>query len=159
MNILAPFTNNIRLKAMSTELKKARVYLQDTSVDIIYHIIKRCIYTDDQYYNHWEKEITDRLLKWQNIKIKPKNKRMPYSEYEYAIDFWMDTEEELEEHINELIKRKRLQKRYIAPYNINTLYTKIRHLIDALITDVSKGSFIEFNEKNYNIPKHSDLTK
>lgn len=158
MNILEPFTNT-HIKGMAFERAQALAKIERNSRPLVEHTLKRCIYVNAEYYNHWEKEITAMLRDWQDIKIKPKGKRLTYTEYIREINGWFDEPDDLEHLLNSIVKYNRLEKKYIPKYNKSKSFKQIRHLIDALITDVSKGSFIEFNEKNYNIPKHSDLTK
>lgn len=155
MAILSMF--DTKIIGMSISLVRAKLYLTHTSKQVVYHIIKRCIYTDDQYYNHWEKEITVMLIDWQDITLKPKDKRLPRKLMIEAIDGWLESPNELEIRINSLVKHDRLQKRYIAPYDLDVLYSQIRNLIETIVTDVANNEFIAFNKDNYNIPQFRDF--
>ena len=81
---LIEILDNILLE-MSYPRKKAENKIENLNHAIISHIA--CILLikfDDsqkQYYNHWINEVNSYLFKIDEIRIKPKNKKLPFRRY------------------------------------------------------------------------------
>lgn len=157
MTIFEYLQYDFELQAMAQERASAAQYVRSTAHSIVEHLIKRCMCSDSQYYNHWEKEITSWLIKWQDIKVKPKGKRLPYEVYKVEIDRWLDEDWELDARVKDFIRDGRLPENSINPYNPKKAYKAVKTLLDSLIQDVSTGRFVEFSSKYYSIPQPSEL--
>lgn len=153
--MLTKLINNIN--AMATSRTDALKYLQRTSRSLTEHIIKRCVCSDHNYYNHWEIEIESMLLSWNGITLKTKRSRLTYNEYIKNIDLWCSNPETFQKTLNSLIKQQRLSKTELYTYNKNKAYQAIRTLLETVIKDVADNKFKAFSTYTYNIPQPDNL--
>lgn len=126
--------------------------------DLVTLIIKRVISSDTLNYSVWDIEITNTLLNMQGITYgRIRANRLPLKSYQTALNNWLETPNELNNHIKQILNRKGLIAAHTHPYKPKKAYQAIKQLLNQLIGDVKQDKFRVFNPYEYDIPKPDDL--
>jgi hypothetical protein len=141
---LVEILDNILLE-MSYPRKKAENKIENLNHAILSHIV--CILLikfDDsqkQYYNHWISEVNSYLFKIDEIRIKPKNKKLPFRRYfELLFNEYADVGlENFVIFVKHRIEEKNMTIK-VEEINIEEFYKKLRNIFLEICNLLSSDS-------------------
>jgi hypothetical protein len=89
IDIVADKLANTNLMEMAFQRREVENRITDLANPLVVHLIKILVFPKSAYKDHWIKEVNNWLRTINKFKLKPKNKRPTYAQYnEWIIEKW-----------------------------------------------------------------------